>query len=75
MTLEFCVVSNNSGDGVNTGTTNAAGTLRLSNCTITDNAGVGVRKFASGTIFTRTNNTIRGNGTDISPAMTPFSAD
>jgi hypothetical protein len=75
VTLEFCVVSNNSGDGVSTATTNAAATLRLSNCAITYNAGFGVRKSTSGTIFTRTNNTIRGNGTDISPAMTPFSAD
>jgi parallel beta helix pectate lyase-like protein len=74
LTLEHCVASNNAFDGVDTITGNAGGTLRLSNCTITDNIVAGVTKLISGTIFTRGDNTITGNGTDVTPAMTSFTA-
>jgi len=50
-----------------------SGTVYLSNNTITDNStGVAV---ASGTAFTRVNNTIAANSTNLSGTLTPFSAE
>jgi hypothetical protein len=73
MNLEYCIATNNSYVGVYSSNNNSSSETRLSNCTITGNL-TGILKAASGTIYTRQNNTIHGNTTNISGALTPFSA-
>ena len=63
LNVENCLVVNN-GTGIfsfqdSGGTT----TVRVSNTTVTDNAGFGVNNFV-GQILTRSNNTVEGNGTN-----------
>jgi len=73
LNLEHCIVSRNA-SGIYSHD-NSATVTRLSNCTVTENE-YGVQKFSgsSGTIYTRQNNTIEGNETDVDGVtLTSFS--
>jgi hypothetical protein len=61
LNLEFCAGSGNSQYGLLTASTNAQSAVRYSNCVFTNN-GVGVVNGGSGTMETRQNNTVTGNG-------------
>jgi hypothetical protein len=74
LNLENCLAANNGDFGVaSSGRNGGSSTVRLSNCTIVDNAG-GVRAFAGGVVLSRGNNTIEGNGTDISGTLGTYAA-
>ena len=64
--LESCLISGNV-DGVKA----RFGTIRLSNCTITDNTNKGINGplNPAGHIYSRQNNTIEGNAADDTPTM------
>jgi hypothetical protein len=66
--LENCVSASNGTHGASTYT---SGILRVSNCTITENSGDGLHNN-SGTIESRQNNSVRGNGAVSSGAITPI---
>jgi nitrous oxidase accessory protein NosD len=68
-TLESCVVTL-CGDGV---WASGGGIVRLSNCTITGNAGAGVHQSDPGIAYTRANNTFAGNATDVFGTLSTFS--
>jgi hypothetical protein len=59
LNIESCVAANN-GIGILSGVVPAA-LVRVSNTTVTDNA---TGLFASGSLLSRSNNTVEGNGTD-----------
>jgi hypothetical protein len=61
LNLEFCSGSENGGDGLFAGSTNAQSVARFSNCVFANNGSYGVAR-AGGTLETRGNNTITGNG-------------
>jgi hypothetical protein len=52
----------------------AAGTARISNCTLTNNT-VGIDNDLGGTVLTRGNNTVIGNGTNLEGPLTPLAAN
>lgn len=62
LNMESCVSANNKQWGAFAGNTGAVvGTIRMSNCTITNNSVLGLNA-ASGAILTYSNNKIQGNG-------------
>ena len=66
VTLENCTFSNNWFAGVtaaNSSPTPGSATVRASNCTITNN-GTGLLNNQDGTLLSRGNNTVEGNGID-----------
>jgi hypothetical protein len=67
LNIENCMAANNS-----SGISEALATVRISNCTVTDNTNFGVAANG-GFIESRGNNTVRGNGTDVSATITPIS--
>ena len=70
LSIENCLITHNQ-TGVEVRTANSTG--RLSNSTVTNN---GVGAHASGGVLeTRGNNTIRGNGTNVSGTLTPVSGE
>lgn len=71
MNVENCMVTHNTTAGVRTDEPGAI--IRISNSTITKNA-IGVQQVVSTTIYTRLNNTIEGNGTDVSGSLTTYTA-
>lgn len=62
LNLEFCTASENLGDGLVTFSSNGSSVASYSNCTFADNGSYGVERFAPGTILSRGNSTITGNG-------------
>lgn len=68
LSLEFCGGSGNSQYGLLTASTNAQSAVRYSTCVFTNN-GIGVVNGGSGTLETRQNNTVTGNG---SPTYGPI---
>jgi hypothetical protein len=69
--IENCVISNNAEDGIDC---QNGGLIRISNTTITKNGGVGVSQSGTGVILSRGNNTIEGNGTNVSGTLGTYSA-
>jgi parallel beta-helix repeat protein len=67
MTLESCVAHGN-----DTGISVTGATAHVSNCTVTNNSEFGFLNVF-GTMETRQNNTVRGNGQDIAATLTPIS--
>jgi hypothetical protein len=63
LNLEFCTGSENAADGLVNSSANALSVARYSNCVFANNASYGVMNDLSGTVETRGNNTITGNGT------------
>ncbi len=70
MSLEGCVATNNGTGIAAEGFSGATGLARISRCTVTNNT-VGVDQRANGTVESRGNNLVRGNGTDVSGVITP----
>lgn len=73
VTLEASQVTDCQQDGVVVSGSPAPSVLRISNCTVTDNLGGGLVALEGGTLQTRANNTVAGNGVDISGLITPMS--
>jgi hypothetical protein len=70
LSIEDCLITHNqTGIEVRPPTS----TARLSNSTVTNN-GIGVN-VSGGVLETRGNNTVRGNGTNVSGSLTPISGD
>jgi hypothetical protein len=63
LNLEFCTGSENGHDGLLGDSTNALSIARYSNCVFANNGFYGVGQSHSGSVETRGNNTITGNGT------------
>jgi hypothetical protein len=63
LNLEFCTGSENDNFGLISNSSNALSVARYSNCVFANNGQYGVRRLGSGTVETRGNNTITGNGT------------
>jgi hypothetical protein len=63
LNLEFCTGSENGHDGLLGDSTNALSVARYSNCVFANNGFYGVGQSHSGSVDTRGNNTITGNGT------------
>jgi hypothetical protein len=70
LNLDDCVATNAT-FGVVTEGAGPGGIARVSDCAITDNSNYGLVRF-QGTLYTLQNNTVEGNGTDLS-ATTPIS--
>jgi len=68
--VEGCLIANNGSAGIDALTT---GTVRVSNSTVTDNAGKGLYQNG-GTLYSRQNNTVAGNSPDTSGTITPLPA-
>ena len=62
LNLEFCTGSENGHAGLNEISANALSAARYSNCVFANNEAFGVVRSASGTVETRGNNTLTGNG-------------
>jgi len=62
LNMEFCTGSENVTDGLFGGSTAALSAARYSNCVFANNGNIGVVNSGSGTLETRGNNTITGNG-------------
>lgn len=60
--LEFCTGSENGTDGLDAGSSNVQSVVRYSNCVFANNGAYGVARFGPGTVESRGNNTITGNG-------------
>ena len=60
--LESCSGSSNGLDGLLSNGSNAASVSRYSNCVFANNAGFGVNRLSTGTIETRSNSSLTGNG-------------
>lgn len=71
--LENCLIAYNSDGVVSDGRSGGSATVRISNCTITDNL-LGAFASQGGVILSRGNNTIEGNGTDVVGALGTYSA-
>ncbi len=72
LNLEACVVAHNGDTGViSSGRNGGSTTVRISDCTIADNA-TGV--LAGGVVLSRGNNTIEGNGTNVSGTLGAYPA-
>lgn len=65
VTVEACQVTDSQQDGLNVTGLNEPALLRFSNSTVTDNIFGGVVAGQGGTLESRGNNTVRGNGTDV----------
>jgi hypothetical protein len=65
------VLEDDTVSGYSTGVSMSNATAYLSSCTITHNSNFGVT--ANATTFTRSNNTVIANGTNVSGTLTPFS--
>jgi hypothetical protein len=75
LNLEHCIAARNDYAGIQSNNTSAAHITRLSNCTVMENWFYGIyRPGLLGTIYTRGNNTVAGNGTDSNVTPTAFSA-
>jgi hypothetical protein len=70
MQVEFSEARGNGASGLTTG---IDGETRISNSVFTNN-GTGVTVGASGVVFSRGNNTISGNGTNVTGTLTPLAA-
>jgi hypothetical protein len=68
MSLDSVTAYRNGGAGVDVTNT---GTVRLSNSALIEN-GVGISSSGSSTVLTRQNNTVSGNGNDVSGPLTPL---
>lgn len=74
LNVEFCTGSENGVAGLWGNSPNASSAARYSNCVFANNGLFGVRKFNVGTVETRGNNTLKGNGTaPTDGAITTFS--
>jgi hypothetical protein len=72
VSVERCVVSHNSGRGIVLSTGDVpANTIFVSNSTVTDNL-YGLFNSGTGSFFSRGNNTIEANGTDIGGTIQTF---
>lgn len=69
MSVENCAVTNNRADGI---VSNGTANVRVSNSTITDNARNGLSHSGSGSLLSRQNNTIEGNGHDLEGSIGAF---
>jgi len=67
--VESCQIANNGRNGIGI----VSGTVRVSNSTVTDNAGKGLYQNG-GTLYSRQNNTVAGNSPDTSGTITPLPA-
>ena len=65
--IESCLIANNHSNGVEVDLS----TGLVSNSTVTDNGGIGLDQ-AGGTLYSRVNNTVAGNGTPTSGTITPL---
>jgi parallel beta helix pectate lyase-like protein len=63
LNLEFCTGSENAFYGLESDSGNPLSVARYSNCVFANNGNYGVFRNSSGTVETRVNNTITGNGT------------
>jgi parallel beta helix pectate lyase-like protein len=70
LNVDDCLIANNGSAGVQAST---GGLIRISNSTVTDNA-TGLAN-PSGTLLSRTNNTVQGNGANKSGAIGSYTAD
>ncbi|MGE5346429.1 MAG: right-handed parallel beta-helix repeat-containing protein [Acidithiobacillales bacterium] len=74
LSLENCSAAHIGGPAVNSsGRNGGSATIRISNCTIVDNV-TGVQAFGGGVVLSRGNNTIEGNGTDVSGTLGAYPA-
>lgn len=74
LNLESCVMAHNGDPGVvSSGRNGGSTTVRISNCTIVDNA-TGVLAFSGGVVLSRGNNTIEGNGANVSGTLGTYAA-
>jgi len=74
LNLEFCTGADNITDGLDSNSATALSVVRYSNCVFANNGTFGVAQGGSGTVETRGNNTITGNGvTNTNGAIIPFS--
>jgi hypothetical protein len=74
LTLEGCVVAHGSSFGILANMSTGAGyVVHVSNCTVTNN-GTGLINVDTGTMATRSNNTIENNGADTSGTITTYTA-
>jgi parallel beta helix pectate lyase-like protein len=71
LSIESCLVANNN-TGISASGTAGETTVRVSNSTVTDNPLAGISVSAA-TLESRSNNTVRGNGTNVSGTITPIS--
>ncbi len=62
MNLEFCSGSGNFFSGAQGFSSNASSALRYSNCVFSNNGQFGVERGSTGTVETRTSNSLTGNG-------------
>jgi len=72
LNLEDCMASNN-GFGIRAASNgpNDVGVARVSRCVVTGND-TGIAQWSGGTVQTRGNNTVAGNGTNVMGALTPL---
>jgi hypothetical protein len=72
LNLEDCMASNN-GHGIRASSAGAndRGVARVSRCVVTGNE-TGLAQWGGGVIETRGNNTVGGNGTNVSGTLTPL---
>jgi hypothetical protein len=74
LNVERCVISNNAAGVVSESDSTFIASIRISNSTVTDNT-VGLRNNgAPAALLSRSSNTVEGNGTNMSGAITLFSA-
>jgi hypothetical protein len=70
LTLESSVLRGN-GTGLDLDAADATSSARISNSVVTQNT-TGITNGLHGTVFTRRNNTVSGNGTDVVGTLTPL---
>jgi hypothetical protein len=70
--IESCLITNNGG-GIDANSFGGTADISISNCTITHNSSHGFDIAGTGVIFSRGNNTIIGNGSNVG-SLTPFGA-
>jgi len=74
LNIENCAVANNA-TGIYSNTVpspNGPSTVVVSNSVITNNQNYGFRQSGTSTFYSRVNNTVSGNGTDVSGTITPL---
>ena len=71
MNLEGCMASNNGSGIAAEGFSGGSAVARVSRCIVTNNT-VGLAQRLGGAVESRGNNTVRGNGTDVSGVVTPI---
>ena len=74
LNIETCAVANNAGGIYSTTVPSPSGpsTVVVSNSVVTNNQNYGFRQSGTSTFLSRGNNTVRGNGTDVSGTITPL---